>query len=227
MERGGGVRISVSQVRDTLEADGGGESRAAEHGEGLLRAPSPLGGDAVGEGTAQAGGGSGKKDAPAADDGLEGPWGERGEGGGGGGGGGREPGPPGSTVLLLCLNWHTFTDANGMLAALTKRALDEHIPITLVHEQDESMGGCPFRMFLDQTPLELQQPQYNLFRTLAVPYFSGSDFLCTVSRRYTLRSIGAKPLLGRHSVPAAPRLRQPGPLVMSQRPVAHHYVYGV
>jgi hypothetical protein len=59
----------------------------------------------------------------------------------------------------------------------------------MLHEQDPSKGGCPFRRFFEQTPEELQK-KYRLFDTLAVPLYPSPEHRA-ISLRYALRNMGA------------------------------------
>ena len=68
--------------------------------------------------------------------------------------------------------------------------MDRRIAIAMVHEQDPSFGGVPFRNFFQQTPQVLQQPPYKLYDALAVPLFTSEEHR-KVSLRYILRSMGA------------------------------------
>ena len=56
----------------------------------------------------------------------------------------------GHYVLLLYLNDKTFLDAGGTVARLVQAAMDRRIAIVLVHEQDPSCGGRPFRHFISR-----------------------------------------------------------------------------
>lgn len=81
----------------------------------------------------------------------------------------------GKLYLILYLNADTFLDPRGRVAAAVKRALDLKIPISLLHEQDAAKGGCPFRIFFDQTPRELIEEPYKLFAPMAVPIFTAPE----------------------------------------------------
>ena len=60
----------------------------------------------------------------------------------------------GHVVFLLYLNDRTFLDAGpgGAVARLVQAAMDRRIAIAMVHEQEPSHGGVPFRNFFQQTP---------------------------------------------------------------------------
>ena len=98
----------------------------------------------------------------------------------------------GHVVLLLYLNNKTFLDVGGAVARLVQAAMDRRIAISMVHEQEPSCGGVPFRNFFQQTPQVLQQPPYNLYNTVAVPLFPSEEH-SKVSLRLGLRSMGAVP----------------------------------
>ena len=100
--------------------------------------------------------------------------------------------PQGHTVLLLYLTKRIFLDEGGCVARLVQRAMDRRIAIALVAEQAPSRGGCPFRLFFQQTPLVLQQPPYRLFDTMAVPLYPSPEHR-KVSLRHVLRGMGADP----------------------------------
>ena len=99
--------------------------------------------------------------------------------------------PPGKPVLILYLNASTFLDTGGVVAAMVKRALDLRLPIAPVQEQDPSLGGCPFRVFFEQCPKELQMPPYKLFDTLAVPLYPAPEHR-EISLRHVLRGMGGR-----------------------------------
>ena len=101
------------------------------------------------------------------------------------------PSVSGPTVLLLYLTQAAFLDAGGTVAATVKRALELKIPIAMAHEQDPARGGCPFQVFIEQAPKELQLPPYRLFDTIAVPLYPSAEHR-VVSLRHVLRSVGAK-----------------------------------
>jgi len=98
----------------------------------------------------------------------------------------------GHVVFLLYLNDKTFLDAGGAVARLVQAAMDRRIAITMVHEQDPTCGGVPFRNFFQQTPQVLLQQPYKLFDTVAVPLYPAPEHR-TVSRRLALSSMGAVP----------------------------------
>ena len=96
----------------------------------------------------------------------------------------------GHVVFLLYLNDKTFLDAGGAVARLVQAAMDRRIFIAMVHEQEPSCGGVPFRNFFQQTPQVLQDRK--LFDTVAVPLFPAPEHR-KVSLRLVLRSMGAVP----------------------------------
>ena len=98
----------------------------------------------------------------------------------------------GHVVFLLYLNDKTFLDAGGAVARLVQAAMDRRIAIVLVHEQDPSCGGRPFRHFIQQTPQVLQRSPYKLYDTVAVPLFPAPEHR-TVGLRLALCSMGAVP----------------------------------
>ena len=96
----------------------------------------------------------------------------------------------GHVVLLLYLNDKTFLDAGGTVARLVQAAMDRRIAIAMVHEQEPSHGGVPFRNFFQQTPQVLQRPPYKLFETVAVPLYPSEEHR-EISLRLILTSMGA------------------------------------
>ena len=70
--------------------------------------------------------------------------------------------------------------------------MDRRIAIAMVHEQEPSCGGVPFRNFFQQTPQVLQQPPYKLFNTVAVPLYPAPEHR-EISLRLILKSMGAVP----------------------------------
>mmetsp|Transcript_19169 Transcript_19169/g.61523 ORF Transcript_19169/g.61523 Transcript_19169/m.61523 type:complete len:264 (+) Transcript_19169:679-1470(+) len=98
----------------------------------------------------------------------------------------------GHVVLLLYLNEKTFLDPGGAVARLVQVAMDRRIAVVLVHEQDPSCGGVPFRNFFQQTPQVLQQQPYKLYNTVAVPLYPSKEHR-KVSLRLVLSSMGAVP----------------------------------
>ena len=60
----------------------------------------------------------------------------------------------------------------------------------MVHEQDPSCGGVPFRNFFQQTPQVIKDRK--LYDTVAVPLFPAPEHR-TVSLRLALCSMGAVP----------------------------------
>ncbi|EOD23669.1 hypothetical protein EMIHUDRAFT_239307 [Emiliania huxleyi CCMP1516] len=98
----------------------------------------------------------------------------------------------GHVVCLLYLNDKTFLDAGGAVARLVQAAMDRRIAVAMVHEQDPTCGGVPFRNFFQQTPQVLLQPPYKLFDTVAVPLYPAPEHR-TVSLRLALSSMGAVP----------------------------------
>ncbi|EOD07315.1 hypothetical protein EMIHUDRAFT_198748 [Emiliania huxleyi CCMP1516] len=98
----------------------------------------------------------------------------------------------GHYVLLLYLNDKTFLDAGGTVARLVQAAMDRRIAIVLVHEQDPSCGGRPFRHFIQQTPQVLQRSPYKLYDTVAVPLYPSTEHR-PVSLHLVLRGMGAAP----------------------------------
>lgn len=99
----------------------------------------------------------------------------------------------GSQSLLLLLNNQTFCEDKMALASLLVRAREAGCPVVLLWEQDPDCGGCPFHIFKERTPLELQLPPHKLFDDLAVPLYRSAE-LRKVSLRQVLQGMGAKPL---------------------------------
>jgi len=98
----------------------------------------------------------------------------------------------GHVVLLLYLNEKTFLDPGGAVARLVQVAMDRRIAVVLVHEQDPSCGGVPFRNYFQQTPQVLQQQPYKLYDTVAVPLYPAPEHR-KVSLRLVLSGMGAVP----------------------------------
>ena len=61
--------------------------------------------------------------------------------------------------------------------------------MVLVHEQDPSKGGCPFRRFFEVTPTDLVVSA-KLFNTVAVPLYPSKEHRA-ISFLYILASMGA------------------------------------
>jgi len=95
-------------------------------------------------------------------------------------------------VLLLYLNENTFLDTGAKVKELVKESLEQGINVVLVHEKDISKGGCEFDLLLSQTPQELQNPPYKLYKKdLAVPLYT-LDAYRTVSLRLLLGKMKGK-----------------------------------
>jgi len=102
--------------------------------------------------------------------------------------------------LLLYLNKDTFSDGDiGVKGSVAELVLDfmerklkgSKLGLVMVHEQDVTKGGCPFRELFEQTP-EVLVKQHRLFDTLAVPLFPSEEYR-EISRRFSLRNMGAVP----------------------------------
>ena len=95
-----------------------------------------------------------------------------------------------NAAMLLYLNTSTFQDEHAKVSQLVQSAMDSKVPLVLVHEQDTSKGGCPFRCFFDSTPKTLLKPPYKLFDTVATPLFPTTEHRL-ISLRHILVSMGA------------------------------------
>lgn len=97
-------------------------------------------------------------------------------------------------VFLLYLNKNTFVNGgnpvdNQALSNIVKRVKESGIKIVLAHEQ--KYGRCSFSWFFKETPQELVDPPYNIYRDIATPLYDQIDYR-TVSLKTILLNMGAK-----------------------------------
>jgi hypothetical protein len=112
----------------------------------------------------------------------------------------------GRPTLLLYLNDQVSLDSKGSIGGMVREAMNLKIPITTVHEQDRTKGGCEIGVIYDQTPEELALPPHNLWETNTVPLYPEAS-LRTISLRHILLSLGARPL--RRGRPSGQRTEAP------------------
>ena len=101
-----------------------------------------------------------------------------------------------TVMFLLYLNKHTFVNGgnpvdNESLSYILKRAREYGIRIVLVHEQVTECGGCPFSLFFRETPQELVDSPYEIYKDIAIPLYGQKEFR-TVSLKSILQKMGAK-----------------------------------
>ena len=91
----------------------------------------------------------------------------------------------GRSVVLLYLDKDIFLEEDSVATkAVLQAAIDMKIDIILVHEQDWDKGGCPFSLFLKQTPQDLIDPPYEIFKQIAIPLYSRPEY-----RQVSMRQI--------------------------------------
>ncbi len=86
-----------------------------------------------------------------------------------------------SAQLLLYLNKYTFDQNDDesnkeKLIWVIETCLKNDIKVVLVYETEESLGACSFDLYLDQLPLTLKTPPFNLFNDLAIPLYSNAIY---------------------------------------------------
>jgi len=86
--------------------------------------------------------------------------------------------------LLLYLDEDVFLDADEEVYETVRMALKMNITVVNVHEQDPSLGACLFELFFTQTPEELIEPPYSLYKDIAVPLYPLPEY-----RRVSLRQL--------------------------------------
>jgi len=97
----------------------------------------------------------------------------------------------GKVYFILYLNENLFCNDNGECSKVVKFMMDNHIPVLLVHEQENSMGGCPFEKCFNLTPSEFVELPYKLYeKDVAVPLYSADEYR-KVSLRLLLSKLGA------------------------------------
>merc|ERR1740124_1432558 len=92
--------------------------------------------------------------------------------------------------LVLYLDEDIFLDEDDEVYATVRAALKMNIEVINVHELDSAMGACSFETFFTQTPSELIEPPYTLYRDIAVPLYSLPEYR-KVSLRQLLMKLGA------------------------------------
>lgn len=92
------------------------------------------------------------------------------------------------SVLLLYLNRDVFLQDGDDLKTILQYAKDLKIHIVLIHEQDNSKGGCSFSLFFEQTPQDLIDPPNQLFKDVAIPLYQTKEYR-TVSLRTIIEKI--------------------------------------
>ena len=93
-------------------------------------------------------------------------------------------------MLLLYLNQATFSNDENKLLDIAKAAKDQGIDIILVHEQDAAKSGCPFNSIIENTPSELMDPPFPIFKDIAIPLHRRDEYR-KISMRLILQKIGA------------------------------------
>ena len=83
---------------------------------------------------------------------------------------------------------------NVQLVREVRAAKEAGMPFLLIHETEESRGGCEFQRFFDVTPPDLVKA--GLYRQLAIAWHQGSHLLVS-------RALAAEALGGESCVPAS------------------------
>jgi len=97
-------------------------------------------------------------------------------------------------ILLLYLHKDTFSSAaESSVAASVKAAKQKGISIILVHEQDIDKGGCPFSYFFKNTPAELIDSPFTIYKDIAIPLYSREEYR-QLSLSLILNMIGSEEL---------------------------------
>lgn len=92
--------------------------------------------------------------------------------------------------LMLYLDEDIFLDEDDEVYATVKAALKLNIEVVNVHELDSALGACSFETFFTQTPAELIEPPYTLYKDIAVPLYFLPEYR-RVSLRQLLMKVGA------------------------------------
>jgi len=92
--------------------------------------------------------------------------------------------------LLLYLDEDIFLDDDEEVYEIVRKAIMMNIDIVTVHEQDSALGACAFETFFGQTPSELIEPPFALYKDIAVPLFPDPEYR-KVSIRQVLMKLGA------------------------------------
>jgi len=95
-----------------------------------------------------------------------------------------------NTFLLLYLDEDVFQDEEDEVTNFVRDSVDIGIKIVSVHERDSSVGGCSFDVFFSQTPQDLIDAPYQIFKEIAVPLYA-LDTYRKVSLRQLLIRLGA------------------------------------
>ena len=103
----------------------------------------------------------------------------------------RDPLTAPKQILLLYLNKDTFSDVEGSVAAVVKVAKQKGIDIILAHEQDIDKGGCPFSYFFKNTPEELIDYPFTIYKDIAIPLYSRDEYR-KMSLSLILNKIGSE-----------------------------------
>jgi len=93
-------------------------------------------------------------------------------------------------ALLLYLNQDSFSDDENKLADIVKAAKKQGIDTILVHEQDTIIGGCPFSSIIENTPSELKEPPFRIFKDIAIPLYRRDEYR-KISMRLILQKMEA------------------------------------
>jgi hypothetical protein len=93
------------------------------------------------------------------------------------------------SLLLLYLNDNIFMDEGDNMKGIIQAAKDMEIDIVLVLEQDRKKGGCEFTHFFKVTPQILIDRPYELYREIAIPLYTTSEYRI-VSLHQIIRRMG-------------------------------------
>ena len=100
-------------------------------------------------------------------------------------------------AILVYLNKDTFKDTDCLLCQSIVRSMDNHIPVTLVHENDANKGGCSFGEVMKQTPKQLMAKPYRIYsEDIAVNLYSIEEYQ-KISIHQLLSKMGAIPIATR------------------------------
>lgn len=92
--------------------------------------------------------------------------------------------------LLLYLDEDIFLDEEEEVYEIVRKAILMSIEVVTVHEQDSALGACAFETFFGQTPAELIEPPFTLYKDIAVPLYPDPEYR-KVSIRQLLMKFGA------------------------------------
>ena len=81
-------------------------------------------------------------------------------------------------ALLLYLNQGLFEHNGDELTSILKYAMDQGVPIIMIHERDPKRNGCDFDLFFHETPMELvlEEPYQIYNRSIAIPLYSRDEY---------------------------------------------------